>query len=52
MSVNERSFTTSSASNNQGTGGSSPVTSGGPNPSDEQTEPTSALSIFALDYKK
>lgn len=51
MSVNERdrSLGASSTMNNQGTGGSSP---GGPNQSDEQTEPTSSLGIFALDYKK
>jgi hypothetical protein len=39
--------------NTQGTsGGSSPVTIGGPNHSDEQTEPASTISIFSPDYKK
>jgi len=38
--------------NNQGVGGSSTITSGGPNQSDEQPEPASGMSIFALDYKK
>lgn len=45
MSSNDRSSTV----NNQGSGGSS---LGGPNQNDEQTEPASSLSIFALDYKK
>ncbi len=52
MSVGERSLTTSSSMNIQGVGGSSTMTSGGPNQSDEQPEPASAMSIFALDYKK
>ncbi len=51
MSANERSLTTSSSSQGN-TGGPSPANTGGPNQSDEQNEPTSALSIFALDYKK
>jgi len=53
MSATDRSSGTSSATNTQGTGGVSPGgTPGGPNNSEEQTEPTSTLSIFALDYKK
>jgi len=38
--------------NTPGVGGSSTITPGGPNQSDEQPEPASAMSIFALDYKK
>ena len=53
MSANERSLTTSSAMNTQGnTAVPSPANTGGPNQADEQTEPTSALSIFSIDYKK
>lgn len=33
-------------------GGPSPASTGGQNPNDEQTEPTSTLGIFSLDYKK
>jgi hypothetical protein len=50
MSVSDRSLATSSGISMQGGGGSS--TSGGPNQADDQTEPTSTLGIFALDYKK
>ncbi len=49
MSSNERSMVSSAQGN---AGGPSPANTGGPNQSDEQTEPTSALGIFALDYKK
>ena len=54
MSAIERTFTNSSAMSIQGntSGGPSPANTGGPNPSDEQTEPSSAFGIFALDYKK
>jgi len=45
MNINERSLTTSSIINAQGSGGTS-------NHSDDQTEPAASLSIFALDYKK
>jgi len=38
--------------NMQGNSGPSTMTSGGPNQTDEQTEPASSMSIFALDYKK
>jgi hypothetical protein len=49
MSANERSLTTNTQGN---AGGPSPANTGGPNQSDEQNEPTSGFSIFALDYKK
>ncbi|UJR37151.1 hypothetical protein I4U23_029861 [Adineta vaga] len=53
MSFSERSMSTSSSMNMQGaTGFSSGTPGGGPSPSDEQPEPASALSIFAIDYKK
>ena len=53
MSFNERSLATSASINAQGNASSSSLASaGGPNNSDEQTEPTSTLGIFALDYKK
>jgi hypothetical protein len=52
MSANDRSLATSPSMNMQGSGGPSPATTGGPNNSDEQTEPTSSFGIFALDYKK
>ncbi|CAF1505859.1 unnamed protein product, partial [Rotaria sordida] len=45
MNINERSLTTMSTLNAQGSRGTS-------NQSDEQTEPSTTLSIFALDYKK
>jgi hypothetical protein len=45
MNLNERSLTTLSTINAQASGGTS-------NHSDDQTEPTASLSIFALDYKK
>ncbi|CAF3471966.1 unnamed protein product [Rotaria socialis] len=45
MNINERSLATMSTLNAQGPRGSS-------NHADEHTEPSSTLSIFALDYKK
>ncbi|CAF5131604.1 unnamed protein product, partial [Rotaria magnacalcarata] len=45
MNVNERSLATMSTLNAQGARGSS-------NHADEHPEPSSTLSIFALDYKK
>jgi len=45
MNINERTLTTGSTSNTQGSGGAS-------NNSDDQAEPSTALSIFSLDYKK
>jgi hypothetical protein len=45
MNINERTLTTSATMNPQGSGGTS-------NNSDDQTEPTSTLSIFSQDYKK
>jgi len=45
MNINERTLTTTSTLNSQGSGGTS-------NHSDEQPEPTTTLSIFSLDYKK
>jgi hypothetical protein len=45
MNINERTLTTTSTLNAQGSGGAS-------NNSDEQAEPSSKLSIFSLDYKK
>ncbi|CAF0877310.1 unnamed protein product [Adineta steineri] len=45
MNINERSLTTLSTMSAQGSGGTL-------NHSDEQAEPSSTFSIFALDYKK
>jgi hypothetical protein len=45
MNINERTLTTTSALNTQGSGGAT-------NHADEQAEPTTTLSIFSLDYKK
>ena len=52
MSVDKRSFATSSGMDNQETGEQTIETSSGPNNSDEQVEPASTLSIFALSHKK
>ncbi len=54
MSAGERSLATSTGISMQGSSGQSTMTSGsgGPNSTDEQTEPVSSLSIFAIDYKK
>jgi hypothetical protein len=46
MNINERSLATLSTMNTQGSSGATA------NASDEQAEPTSTLSFFALDYKK
>ncbi len=45
MNINERTLTTAGTMNTQGSGGAS-------NHTDDQTEPTSTLSIFSMDYKK
>ena len=52
MSAGDRSLATSTGISAQGSSGQSSMTSGGPNSTDEQTEPASSQSIFAIDYKK
>ncbi|CAF1606473.1 unnamed protein product [Adineta ricciae] len=53
MSSAERSLSMSSSMSMQGASGfSSGASGGGANPADENAEPASTLSIFALDYKK
>lgn len=52
MSVNERSSSASAGANSQGAGTAFASSTGGPNNSDEQVEPSSTFGIFSVDFKK